>query len=521
MAQHLYPAKERALAHELVTLTWANPFSPERRKAEFAVLQDKRVWEDAIDVRAEVMNSLLSQVREFLERCRKKLVAAGSAAGFADDALSHYQTIVFLDAYHEFASFFDQVIEEAEQRGSCSRRIRFYDQFVDRMQYWFPYGFFGVYRDFEYKKLFAIFFQVRRAFYHIHYGLIGRSSVARDLRARIWQSVFTRNMDRYQRVLAGRLGDVITLITGPSGSGKELVARGIGLSRFVEFDTNTRLFKEDYLVNFYPLNLASLSSNLIESELFGHRKGAFTGALQDRKGYLEVCGESGTVFLDEIGEIDPVLQVKLLRILQTRMFTPIGDTAPKPFAGKLMAATNRDLLAEMRAGRFREDFFFRLNADRIHTPGLAEILDSDPLELETLVRFITNRFISSPADADTLTGEVCDFVENRLTLNYPWPGNFRELEQCVRNVMIHGNYEPPGAGFLSKRNAEGRLQELPAWLRAAFARNLDLEQIQAHYVQHVHAEEQGYEATARRLGCDRRTVKKYLLQAEATEPFTE
>ena len=159
-------------------------------------------------------------------------------------------------------------------------------------------------------------------------------------------------MALYERSLYKHLADITTLITGPSGSGKELVARAIGLSRFIPFNESRGQFEEDFITAFYPLSLSALSPTLIESELFGHRKGAYTGALQDRKGYLEACGSYGSVFLDEIGETVPEIQVKLLRVLQTRQFQRLGDPEARLFEGKVIAATNRNLADELKEKRF-------------------------------------------------------------------------------------------------------------------------------------------------------------------------
>ena len=169
---------------------------------------------------------------------------------------------------------------------------------------------------------FAGFFQIHRAFYHIFEQIIGSSLSAARLRAAVWQSIFTHDMRRYRRFFYDRMGDFATLITGPSGTGKELVARAIALSRYLPFDEENRTFGDDRPDSFHPINLAALSPTLIESELFGHRRGAFTGALQDRRGWLELCPPLGSVFLDEIGDLDPSVQVKLLRV----------DRDPEPFS---------------------------------------------------------------------------------------------------------------------------------------------------------------------------------------------
>ncbi len=321
-------------------------------------------------------------------------------------------------------------------------------------------------------------------------------SMAR-LRAAVWQSIFTHDMRRYRRALYERMDDVTTLIGGPSGTGKEVVARAIGLSRYIPFDARAERFAAHFGDLFHPLNLSALSPTLIESELFGHRRGAFTGALQDRAGWLETCEPFGTVFLDEIGDVDPAIQVKLLRVLQARTFQRLGDTKPLLFRGKIMAATNRDLAREIQAGRFREDFYYRLCSDIIATPSLAEQLRESPDELPNLILFLARRLVGDE-EAEALADEVQAWIEEHLGRTYPWPGNVRELEQCVRNVLIRGEYRPPTA---RDGHPEG---QLAAALRAG---ELTANQLLARYCALVYAETRSYQETARRLGLDRRTVK--------------
>ena len=183
-----------------------------------------------------------------------------------------------------------------------------------------------------------------------------------------------------------------------------------------------------------------MPSTLIESELFGHRRGAFTGALHDRRGWLEGCSSLGTVFLDEIGDLDAAIQVKLLRVLQTRTFQALGDTTERHFHGKLIAATNRDLARAMQAGHFRADFYYRLCSDVIMTPSLEEQLREAPEALHELLVFIAQRVVGDEAEA--LAGEVETWILQHLGRDYPWPGNIRELEQCVRNVLVRHEYRP-------------------------------------------------------------------------------
>ena len=316
----------------------------------------------------------------------------------------------------------------------------------------------------------------------------------------VWQSIFTHDLFRYWRSLYDRMHDITTLITGPSGTGKELVARAIGLSRYVPFDPEREAFAATLDGAFHTLNLSALSPTLIESELFGHRKGAFTGAVQDRVGWLESCPAVGTVLLDEVGEIDASIQVKLLRVLETRELQRIGETTPREFKGKLIAATNRDLAAEMRAGRFREDLYYRLCSDLVATPSLRDQLRDAPDELCNLVLFVSERVVGE-AGAPELADEVTDCIDRDLGPEYPWPGNVRELEQCVRNVLVRKRYRPPTA------QAQATDDGLAAALEDG---GLTARELLGRYCTTVYARTGSYQETARRLALDRRTVKQHI-----------
>jgi transcriptional regulator with GAF, ATPase, and Fis domain len=261
----------------------------------------------------------------------------------------------------------------------------------------------------------------------------------------------------------------------------------------------------------HAVNLSALTPTLIESELFGHRRGAFTGAASDRQGWLEVCGPYGSVFLDEIGELDLAIQVKLLRVLQGRVFQRIGDTKPCRFEGKVIAATNRDLMCEMAAGRFRSDLYYRICADVVRTPTLREQLRDAPGDLRTLTLIVTRRALRDSAEEPArAAAEVERWILTHLGADYPWPGNVRELEQCVRNVLVRGEYrprlaadEPRDAGVVPDDEA-GRLAE--AMRQGA----LTADQLLQHYCALSYAQTHSYLATARRLSLDRRTVKAHI-----------
>ncbi len=199
------------------------------------------------------------------------------------------------------------------------------------------------------------------------------------------------------------------LITGESGTGKEIIARLLH-----QLSNRSR-------ANFVPINCAAIPKELIESELFGHRKGAFTGAVSDRIGRFELA-HNGSIFLDEIGDLPLDLQVKLLRVLQERVVDPVGGGRQIEVDVRVIAATHRDLEAEIAAGRFREDLYYRINVLPLNTPPLRERLDDLPLLLE----FFAKHHAAANQTQITFAG---DFL-HAMNL-YHWPGNVRELSNLV------------------------------------------------------------------------------------------
>ncbi len=246
--------------------------------------------------------------------------------------------------------------------------------------------------------------------------------------------------DLIQKVACSRVN---VLITGESGTGKEVVAKAIHYNS----DRKDRPF--------LPINCGAIPENLLESELFGHEKGSFTGAFQQKTGLFEVAN-GGTVFLDEIGELPPMMQVKLLRVLQEREFRRVGGTRDIQVDVRLIAATNKDLEQAVAEGEFREDLFYRLNVIRLSLPPLRDRREDIPLLVEHLYRKMSAN--------ETVT--VSEAAMRRL-LDYNWPGNIRELENVLERCVVlgHGNvleenFLPPQ---LQPRPAEGSagLTDLP------------------------------------------------------------
>ena len=504
----LFSSDERRSAENLSSLLACNPFTPKRRELERAILGND--YEDpsspSIGEHSQRLFSpnlvKLGAAGKLADKARETILQRKGKGKLQAKEFALYRDLAFLALFDEVRDYFIEKIELAHERETESENHGvFFRAFAEHFSWFFPEKENLTPAGFSASHLFALFFQVRRAFFHIFNAIVGNSPALEALRARVWESIFTHDMLRYLRSLCGRLGDITTLISGPSGTGKELVARAIGLSRFVPYDEKTGRFASDFLAAFHPINLSALSETLLESELFGHAKGAFTGALQNRKGYFETCGMHGSVFLDEITETKLEAQVKLLRVLQTRRFQRLGEVQPTRFEGKVIAATNRDLAEEMKAGRFREDFYYRLCSNRISTPSLEEILRDSPGELEHLVEFVAGR-VAGLDEASALADETCNWINRKLGSGYPWPGNFRELQQCVRNILIHREYHPEE---LSIPHSQAEL------LANDFTEgSIPLEELQNRYVTLVYAKTGKYEEVARRLGIDRRTVKKYL-----------
>jgi formate hydrogenlyase transcriptional activator len=209
--------------------------------------------------------------------------------------------------------------------------------------------------------------------------------------------------------------DTTVLILGETGTGKELIAHAIHRH-------SSRASRP-----FIRVNCAAIPPSLIASELFGHEKGAFTGALQRRQGRFEAAN-GGTIFLDEIGELPMETQITLLRVIQEREFERVGSTQPISVDVRIVAATNRDLEAAMAAGTFRSDMFYRLNVFPIHVPALRERLDDLPLLLEHLVQRSTNQVGRAFRTIKMGTIETLQ--------SYDWPGNIRELQNLIERSVI-------------------------------------------------------------------------------------
>jgi DNA-binding NtrC family response regulator len=290
------------------------------------------------------------------------------------------------------------------------------------------------------------------------------------------------------REVAGQRSTV--LVQGESGTGKELVARAIHFSG----DRGGGPF--------VAVSCAALAETLLESELFGHEKGAFTGAVAQRKGKFELA-DGGSIFLDEIGDISPKLQVDLLRVLQERRFFRVGGTSEVGVDVRVIAATRRDLAADVRDGRFRDDLYYRLNVINIHIPPLRERLEDVPLLAQEFLDRLSREL---GRDVTAISEEGL-----RVLMDHSWPGNVRELENAVERALVTcrtGVLTAEDFAFLSRPPGEGARGglSLPA--------GLTLQEIEKEYIASTLRRTEGnVKAAADALGIDRSTlyekIKRY------------
>ncbi|HEX4404149.1 MAG TPA: sigma 54-interacting transcriptional regulator [Polyangia bacterium] len=290
-----------------------------------------------------------------------------------------------------------------------------------------------------------------------------------------------RMQEVFRKVQKVATTDISVLVTGETGTGKELIAR--------ELHNRSQRAKGPFIT----INCGAIPENLLESELFGHVRGAFTGAVTTKQGRFQAA-DRGTLFLDEIGEMPLQLQVKILRALQERVVVKVGDSNAESIDIRVIAATNRDLEAEIKGGRFREDLYYRLNVVHLHLPALRDRGD----DIVVLARYMVSRY------APEYGGKVKGLTPNAIAAikRHRWPGNIRELENRVKKAVVLSD-----KALLGPEDLDLSPDELPTILPLADAK----ERFQREYINEILALNDGNRTkTARDLGVDPRTVFRHL-----------
>lgn len=410
---------------------------------------------------------------------------------------------VFLfHCFHRYANQFDELIRVQAKNGDVPCRIDFSRKALAELR---AFGF----PEADCLRYFAEFYQLRRAYYFIRHGLVGDSPSMKALRKHLWNCVFTHDMSWFETQFWNHMEDFPILLLGETGTGKGSAAAAIGRSGFIPFDPDRNCFKESFTRNFVAINLSQYSEGVLESELFGHRKGAFTGAVDNHDGLFSRCAPHGVIFLDEIGDAGVSVQIKLLQVLEDRVFFPVGSHEARRFSGRIIAATNRPLVELRHCGKFRDDLYFRLCSDEIVLPPLRQRFQEDPRELDLLLTSIVSRLYGETSSA--MIESLRDIVLRDVGTDYEWPGNVRELQQAVKRIILTGTYAGQQA---PKKKRTSATDVLTSGVNDA---RFDADTLLAEYCSSLYDRFGTYEEVARITKLDRRTAKKYVHKATVKE----
>lgn len=470
---------------------FANPFSDER------IAVDLEIAGSPPSVSYE------ERLRRLIQTVSVKIIEVteegkGDIRKFAGNDRTLIEYGFLFHVYHQFIDAFDRLIQDQLAAGDTPCKAPFADDAIRMMV---RFGFSAE----DAVRYFALFFQMRRAFYFINQSIVGRSPCMKQLRLHLWNNVFSEDILLYASHLWNRMEDYSTMLLGETGTGKGVAAAAIGRSGFIPFDEKNICFRESFTRAFVSLNLSQFPEQLLESELFGHMKGAFTGAVSTHEGIFSRCSPHGAILLDEIGEVSIPVQIKLLQVLQDRVFSPVGSHQKHRFHGRVIAATNRSVSNLRSEGVFRDDFYYRLCSDIISVPPLRLRLKEDPEEIDDILMLIMKRILGKPSPE--LAGKVRDTIQKQLPKDYAWPGNVRELEQCARRIILKSCYETDTQGMSAVDTATKFVSGIEEGL-------LNAQELLSGYCELLYNRHGTYEAVARLTALDRRTVKRYLAQQE-------
>ncbi len=404
-------------------IAFSNPYGEECRDACLKFSNGK------IPQPHELFDSAAKQVDQLLGTLRKNNNLDLAAYGESDRWLLHHG--VLFVCYNRYAGRFDELILEQFRRGSQSVKVTFA---ADALGIMTRAGMSGEIAQ----RYFAFFFQLRRARYFIDSTLTGRSPSIDRLRHDLWNTVFTHDFSLYERFLWESVKTISTIFVGEPGVGKATAARAVVCSGYVPFEDKTMTFAEPFIDFFRSVNLAQYSGVRLESELFGHQKGAYSEAVESYQGVLSRCSPYGVIYLDDIAKMPETVQARLASALQQRTFSPVGSHTLQTFSGRIMASSRRSPRDLLAAGDLCEDLYYRLCVNEIHVPALRQRFKEMPSEFELMIRHVIRQFTGQ--DSDDLVHRVIDGMHDHVRPGYDWPGNISELEQVVKKILLIRNY---------------------------------------------------------------------------------
>lgn len=475
-------AAEREFFRTIREAIFSNPFSATRLEL------DRAASGSPTAPLPEILKRLMEKVGNTIGKLEARIDPRTLSA--EDGLLLSYAKLFY--TFHVFCDDYDAHIQEQVRQGDDCCPVPFAPDLLGMLS---RQGFAAA----DARRFLALFFQMRRAFFFIQ-AITGKSQCVMDLRRALWNNVFTGDIALYDKYLLNNMEDFSTMILGETGTGKGMAAAAIGRSGFIPYNEKSNTFSESFARAFVSINLSQYPEQLLESELFGHKKGAFTGAVEAHHGIFARCSPCGAIFLDEIGDVAVPVQIKLLQVLQERFFTPVGSHKREKFQGRVIAATNKNLTKLREDGDFRDDFYYRLCSDVIEVPPLRKRLAENPDELKELIKVVLKRIIGR--DSEELADKSCKYIQENQPEDYPWPGNIRELEQCVRRLLLNNSYD-----WQQNRQSHDPAERLVAGINNG---KLTAQQLLVHYCRQLYAKDGTYEGVARITDLDRRTVKKYI-----------
>ena len=480
---------------ELVSLAAvANPFGLERDDIDNKIVADwipeKAVSASIVDRIAQFTVSVLGDL--FAQEQKNATLNPEEQRLLEDASL--------FAVFHKYTEDFDRYILRQNETPGDVLELPFADQITADL---YKFGFKS-----KSSHYISLFFQMRRAFFFISHYVGGTSVPVQALRERLWRTLFTSDLRLYISLFFDKMESFSVLLLGETGVGKGQVAAALGRSAYIPYDERRKKFAANFLDVFVSANISEYPATLVESELFGHKKGSFTGALENHPGLFAQTHKNGVLFLDEIGELESSLQVKILRVLQERVFSPVGGHEKKRFSGRLIAATNANLFEKIERGTFRSDLFHRLAADVIEMPSLRQRFSADRNEKRILVSRVLERMFGR---SDVRQEErVLRLLERFVPADYSWPGNLREYEQVIRRVLLHGEsfdteqstHSVGKFGFLPV----GPTQDALDWRTVQWT----ADEVMSRYARSAYQVLGSYEKVAQKLGVDWRTAKRWI-----------
>ncbi|MBG90461.1 MAG: Fis family transcriptional regulator [Actinobacteria bacterium] len=480
MAISLSEAQDR-LFNKVAQLVSVNPFSQQRVDIDQALLPkpSSNYWERLQQISALVEAELYLGDQDRASEI-KALVRE----------YSHVKYSVLLYIYVQFYEAFDAYILAQVKSGSRYYSLTFLDKIMGEFQT------FGFDRSSS-SHYTALFFQMRRAFHFIDQGLVGYSQAMQDLRSSLWTVIFSHDLVQYESNLLSQMAHFPVLLLGETGVGKGVAARAIGRSLFIPLDPDTGQFKANFMDVFVSVNLSELSESINESELFGHKAGAFTDASQDYDGIFGLSSPYGAIFLDEIGELPLPIQVKLLRVLQERTYYPVGSKVAQRCHGRFISATNRSLDELLSGDLLRSDFFYRISALVVNLPSLRDLLVQNQDDLKVLIQHTLNEIMGQ--FQPVLGTDIFLAIVSASPQGYAWPGNVRELERYIKQWLIQGDILMP--------QSQGVASELIQ------TSSLTASQLLSAYAHRLYQDHGSYQDVAAIMDIDWRTAKAYIVEA--------